>query len=76
MRTDHEPQSAREWEQWIKVVRSAIRRQAITADQRPATTDDPAASRLVHTHCTRKNAKHNERAQDPAAEPGGSFGLA
>jgi len=54
LHADHEPQSPAEWEQWIKVVRSAIRRQAITADQRPARPGGPAASRLLHTSCARK----------------------
>jgi RNA-directed DNA polymerase len=61
LHADHEPQSPAEWEQWIKVVRSAIRRQAITADQRPAWPGGPAASRLLHTHCARKAARRSER---------------
>lgn len=76
LHADHEPQSPGEWEQWIKVVRSAIRRQAITADQRPATPDGPVASRLVHTHCARKAARRSERARHLAAESDGPPGLA
>jgi RNA-directed DNA polymerase len=68
LHADREPQSPAEWEQWIKVVRSAIRRQAVTADQRAAWPDGPAASRLVHTHCARAAARRNERARHPAAE--------
>ena len=76
LHADQEPQSPAEWEQWIKVVRSAIRRQAITADQRPATPDGPIASRLVHTHCARKAARRSERARHLAAESSGPPGLA
>jgi Group II intron, maturase-specific domain len=61
LHADHEPHSPAEWEQWIKVVRSAIRRQAITADQRPAWPGGPAASRLLHTDCARKAARRTER---------------
>ena len=32
LHADHEPQTPSEWEQWVKVTRTAIRRQAITVD--------------------------------------------
>jgi RNA-directed DNA polymerase len=74
LHADHQPQSPAEWEQWIKVVRSAIRRQAITADQRSPWPGGPAASRLVHTHCARKLARQRERtASAPARD---TIGLA
>jgi len=69
LHTDHEPQSPDEWEIWITVVRQAIRRQAITADQQPAYPNGPNASRLVHTHCARQVARRNERratSRDPS----------
>jgi RNA-directed DNA polymerase len=69
LHADHEPQSPDEWEQWITVVRSAIRRQAVTADQQPAWPNGPHASRLVHTSCARKTARRRKRARHPAAEP-------
>jgi RNA-directed DNA polymerase len=68
----HEPQSPSEWEQWIKVIRSAIRRQAITADQRPARPDGPNASRLVHTHCARQAARRSERTRGNSAPQRGT----
>jgi RNA-directed DNA polymerase len=69
LHADHEPQSPAEWEQWIKVVRSAIRRQAITADQRPARPGGPGASRLLHTSCARKAARTRQaRRGDPAPD--------
>jgi RNA-directed DNA polymerase len=61
LHADHEPQSPQEWEHWITVVRSAIRRQAITADRQPAWPNGPHASRLVHAHCARKTARRNNR---------------
>jgi len=76
LHADHEPQSPDEWEQWITVVRSAIRRQAITADQQSAWPNGPNASRLVHTHCARKATRRNKRAQHPATEPHDTSGLA
>jgi len=76
LHADHEPQSPDEWEQWITVVRSAIRRQAIIADQQAVTPNGPLASRLVHTHCARKAARRNEHARHPAAEPHGTSGFA
>ena len=63
-----EPQSPAEWEQWIKVVQSAIRRQAVTADQRPAWPGGPAASRLLHTSCARKAARRAS-AETPGSAP-------
>lgn len=75
LHADHEPQSPDEWEQWITVVRSAIRRQAITADQQPAWPNGPNASRLVHTHCGRKATRRNKRAQHPQHNPTTPLGL-
>lgn len=72
----HEPQSPAEWEQWINVARSAIRRQAITADQRAARPGGPAASRLVHTHCARKATRRNERQRANSAPARDTSGLA
>jgi len=50
----------REWEQWVKVTRTAIRRQAITVDAGFGTLDETAAIRLIHTHCARR--LNNKRA--------------
>jgi RNA-directed DNA polymerase len=72
LHADHEPQSPQEWEQWIRVVRSAIRRQAIITDPRTASPNGPNASRLVHTHCARQAARRNQR----AAQSRDALGLA
>jgi RNA-directed DNA polymerase len=70
LNADHEPASPEQWEQWITVVRSAIRRQAITADQQPAPTNGPHGSRLVHTYCARKAARRNDHSA-PSRDPNG-----
>jgi RNA-directed DNA polymerase len=51
---DQEPQSPREWEQWLSVTRKAVRRQAVTALAEPGRSDDIAVFRLVHAHCQRR----------------------
>jgi RNA-directed DNA polymerase len=53
---DHEPQSPEEWEQWFKVTRRAVRKQAITAEQLPGTPDESVALHLVHAHCQRRHS--------------------
>ena len=50
---DHPPQHPEEWEQWLKVVRKAIRRKTITS---PDTPTDDTARQLIHTHCARRHA--------------------
>jgi RNA-directed DNA polymerase len=54
---DREPQSPREWEQWLMVIRKALRRQAINATPDPSNADDPVAIRLIHTHCLTRLAR-------------------
>ena len=41
LHADHEPQHPDEWEQWITVIRKAIRHQAITVDAGPGHRTDP-----------------------------------
>jgi RNA-directed DNA polymerase len=48
--TDHEPQSPDEWEQWLKVTRRALRKQAVVIERGPG-KGDRSAVRLVHAHC-------------------------
>ncbi len=50
---DHEPQAPEEWEQWLKVIRKAVRRDAITTARDTGTPDEPAAFHLVHADCRR-----------------------
>ncbi|WP_323138303.1 MULTISPECIES: hypothetical protein [unclassified Streptomyces] len=53
LHADHEPQSPDQWEQWLKVIRKAGRRQAIVTSG-PGTSDTLAAPSLVHAHCRRR----------------------
>jgi RNA-directed DNA polymerase len=76
LHADHEPQSPDEWERWITVIRLAIRRQAINADQQTAASNGPLASRLVHTHCARQAMRRRERARHLAARTRDTRGLA
>jgi RNA-directed DNA polymerase len=54
LHADHEPQTPREWEQWLTTVRKATRKQAILAEMRVAAPDQHATLHLVHTHCRRR----------------------
>jgi RNA-directed DNA polymerase len=56
LHADHEPQSPEEWEEWLKVIRRATRKQAITTHRAGGTPDDPVALHLVHAHCERRNS--------------------
>jgi RNA-directed DNA polymerase len=53
LHADHEPQDPDQWVQWFKVIRKAIRRQAILADATP-NPDDTVAPRLIHAHCQQR----------------------
>ena len=68
LRTDREPQSPQQWEQWITTTRLALRRQAITAEQVPKPSRDPGdhpAHRLVHAHCLRTRARRRAQQKTP-----------
>ena len=54
LHADREPQHPEEWAEWLTATRKAIRREAIIAERRPGTTDEPAALHLVHTDCQRR----------------------
>jgi len=56
---DHEPQSPREWEQWIKAARKAVRVKALIAPTATGTVDDLdgfTTKHLLHAHCSRRLA--------------------
>ena len=55
LHADREPQHPREWEQWIKATRTAIRKQAIIAEAGHGTSEDTIAFRLIHAHCRRRD---------------------
>jgi len=52
---DHEPQTPEEWEQWLTVIRKAVRRDAITTERNTGTPDKPVAFHLVHADCRRRS---------------------
>ena len=68
LHADREPVSPHEWEQWFTATRKAIRRQAIAAQAAPGAPDEPAALRLVHAHCARRQTA-DQATQGPAAQP-------
>jgi RNA-directed DNA polymerase len=69
LHTDHEPRSPQEWAQWLTVTRKATRREAITAQRTPGTTDEPAALQLVHTDCRRRHAAQPGMRSSASAHP-------
>ena len=69
LHADHEPQTPSEWEQWVKVTRTAIRRQAITVDAGLGTSDETVALRLIHTHCARRMSNSHAHGKGSSACP-------
>ena len=61
LHTDREPDSPREWEQWLTGTRKAITRHNLIARGQPGTPDDV---RLVHVSCERR---HNGADRNPAS---------
>jgi RNA-directed DNA polymerase len=53
LHADRDPQSPREWEQWLTATRKAIRKHAVTV-WGAGTPDERAATRLIHAHCRRR----------------------
>jgi len=76
LHADHEPQTPQEWEQWVKVTRTAIRRQAITVDAGLGTPDETRRTCDSYTPTARggsATAARKDPALLPTREP---FGLA
>jgi RNA-directed DNA polymerase len=69
LHADHEPQSPDQWEQWLKVIRKAARRQAIVTSG-SGTSDVIVAPSLVHAHCRRR--LDTRLALLPVREPAGA----
>jgi RNA-directed DNA polymerase len=67
LHADSEPQSPREWEQWLAATRTAIRKRAI-AVWAAGTPDERVANRLTHAHCQRRLLS-NGRGFSTACEP-------
>jgi RNA-directed DNA polymerase len=63
LHADHEPQTPREWEQWLTVTRKAMTKQAIVLrEQQVGTSDETMA--LTHASCARR---HTHRPQPGAS---------
>jgi RNA-directed DNA polymerase len=69
LHADHEPQTPSEWEQWVKVTRTAIRRQAVTVNAGFGTSGETVALRLIHTHCARRMSDSHAHGKGPSACP-------
>jgi RNA-directed DNA polymerase len=69
LHADDQPQTPREWEQWLKTTRKAITKHYI-AYRDDGTPDEPRL-RLTHSHCQRRHdaADRTEPALRPAREP-------
>lgn len=65
LHADREPQSPREWEQWLTATRTAIRKHAITI-RAADTPDERIADRLIHAHCRRRITDTNGKPTTPA----------
>lgn len=66
---DHQPQSASEWEQWLRTTQMAIRSHHIGHWERHGRTDD-AELHLVHAYCRRRTAAQTAgTAPLPACQP-------
>src|SRR4029453_15169289 len=63
-----DPLSPHEGEQWFPATGTAIGRQAIPGQATPGAPDEPAALRLVHAHCARRQTA-GHATQGPAAQP-------
>jgi hypothetical protein len=66
---DYEPRNPTEWEQWLTTVRTAIRRQALTATD--GSPPDDTARCLMHAQCGRRHpaARATRPATAPARKP-------
>jgi RNA-directed DNA polymerase len=53
LHADHQPQSPREWERWMVVIRKAMSRHHVTVDSGLGMSD--TVIRLVHTSCKRRH---------------------
>jgi RNA-directed DNA polymerase len=71
LHADHQPQSPKEWEQWVRTIRKAITRCHIIREGNG--TPDDVRTRLTHVHCLRRHeaAEGTESALLSVREPQG-----
>lgn len=60
LHADREPQTPREWEQWLTATRKAIRKHAV-AVWGAGTPDERVADHLTHAHCQRRITGNGSR---------------
>jgi len=68
LHADCEPQTPDEWEQWAAVTRTAVRKQAITAEAGTSTPHDIPTFRLIHTGCQRRLTRDTSIRPAPPAK--------
>jgi RNA-directed DNA polymerase len=63
LHADNGPRTPQQWEQWIKMTRWALRRQALAHQRRPGRTgtDITTTHRLLHAHCLRNSKAAAQR---------------
>ncbi|GAC1503942.1 MAG: group II intron reverse transcriptase/maturase [Pseudarthrobacter sp.] len=72
LHADHEPQSPREWEQWLTVTRKATNRQSLTPQVTGNDNGRIPPHHLLHTRClARHRAQQAARRSAPPASPRG-----
>jgi RNA-directed DNA polymerase len=59
LHADHQPQTPKEWEQWLRTTRKAITKQHIV--YRDVGTPDDLRLRLTHAHCLRRHQPAEDR---------------
>jgi Group II intron, maturase-specific domain len=69
LHADGEPQSPREWQQWLTATRTATRKHAIVAAVELGRPNEHTATHLIHTYCRRRLDDGRNPALPPAREP-------
>ncbi|GAA3783357.1 hypothetical protein GCM10022206_23290 [Streptomyces chiangmaiensis] len=66
LHADREPQSPTEWEQWLSIIRKALRRHAVSTIPGEGTPNGQAVLRLIHAHCHRRLTRSDSEARKAA----------
>lgn len=64
---EQEPQNPQEWEQWIKTITTALRKNAVTRVE-PSTGNDLTTHHLTHAHCQRRQTEERQQAQQQISD--------
>jgi RNA-directed DNA polymerase len=71
LHADREPQTPREWEQWLTATRHAIRKHAIASEVGSGPPDSHAVVQLIHAYCRRRDSTSPAPLPADAREPAG-----